>query len=592
MNYYPDFISDSELIGLEYGELINDNGKYSVRILGGSDLNETEPNCFTLNQEVEVENNRGIHGDIVYINKINMQVVSIRNRNPNTIIGFLHLDSSQKFGFTKKNVPYYKFTPLSNKYPSFIVPSKSKTKKLVYCIISFNKWGRNNKNPIGQIEEIIGEVGEINNEIKAALYYSNIMPVKNTIQYVPETENEKIKIDLMEKGNIYHTFSIDPEGCLDIDDAFHFKKLGHSNGYSQFEVGIHIANVARYLNDFDINLYSTIYLDGKQINMLNEHYTYNVCSLGSGKQKLALSLILKYTDNMLVDYHFQESIVINHPYSYDEANNIMNHHHKFSLKSYSKIDHQLINFNTFHTLLTGEKHTPTTKIVEYFMLTYNRILAETLYRYDPKTILRTHQMKVNDIDKYGDDTVLSGYLQKVNQNAARYVSNPIDTRHQIMDTEFYTHATSPIRRYIDIVNQMNIIRYLYDEEIKVDIDSKIEDINLFQKKLRKFYNYHKKIKIIFNNVFIENTDAYIIDIKFNKLKLYIPELDVEHSFNPVSYKFLETNTVYLGENHLDINGTMIYMYQKIKVSVSMLRQEKHFNKKIRIKMIEPFIETY
>ena len=112
------------------------------------------------------------------------------------------------------------------------------------------------------------------------------MPVKNTIQYVPETENDKIKLDLMEKGNIYHTFSIDPEGCLDIDDAFHFKKLGHSNGYSQFEVGIHIANVARYLNDFDINLYSTIYLDGKQINMLNEHYTYNVCSLGSGKQKL------------------------------------------------------------------------------------------------------------------------------------------------------------------------------------------------------------------------------------------------------------------------------------------------------------------
>lgn len=592
MNYYPEFISNNELSGLEYGELINDNGKYSVKILGGSDLNETEPNCFTLNQEVEVENNRGIHGDIVYINKINMQIVSIRNRKPNFIIGFLHLDSNQKFGFTKKNVPYYKFTPLSNKFPSFIVPSKSKTKKLVYCIISLNKWERNNKSPIGQIEEIIGDVGEINNEIKAALYFSGIMPTRNNIHYAPEKENDKMKLDLMERGHIYHTFSIDPEDCLDIDDAFHFKKLGHSNGYNQYEVGIHIANVARYLKDFDINLYSTIYLDGKQINMLNEHYTYNVCSLGSGQEKLALSLILKYTDNMLVDYYFQESIVINQPYSYQEANDILNHNHKFSLKSYTKTNHQLINLNTFHTLLTGVKHTPTTKLVEYYMLTYNRIVAETLYRYDPKTILRTHQMKVNDIGKFGDDTVLSGYLQKVNQNAARYVSNPIDTRHQIMDTEFYTHATSPIRRYVDIVNQTNIIRYLYDKEIKVDLDYKIDDINLFQKKLRKFYNYHKKIKIIFNNVFIENTDAYIIDIKFNKLKLYIPELDIEHSFNPVSYKFLETNTLYLGENHLDINGTMLYMYQSIKVSVSMLRQEKHFNNKIRIKMIEPFIETY
>jgi exoribonuclease R len=591
MNYYTEFISKNELKGLEYGELINDNGKYKVSILGGSDINSGEQNCFNLYQEVEVENNRGIHNDIVYINKINMQVVSIKHRNIKPIVGLLHLDSNQKFGFNKKGIPFYKFTPLSSNYPQFIVPSKIKTKKLVYCIISFNKWERNNKNPVGQIEEIIGDVGDINNEIKAALYFSDVMPVKNNILYVSESANDKMKLDLMERGNIYHTFSIDPEGCLDIDDAFHFKKLGHSNGYNQYEIGIHIANVGRYLEDFNINMYSTIYLDGKQINMLNEHYTYNVCSLGSGKEKLALSLIMKYTDNMLVDYYFQESIVINHPYSYDEAGHILNHHN-FSLKSYSKIDHQLINFNTFHTLLTGEKHTPTTKLVEYYMLTYNRIVAKTLYQYDPKTILRTHQMRGNDIEKFGDDPVLSGYLHKVNQNAAKYISNPIDTRHQIMGVDFYTHATSPIRRYVDIVNQMNIIRYLYDEELKIDIDTKIDDINLFQKKLRKFYNYHKKIKIIFNNVFIENTDAYIIDIKFNKIKIYIPELDIEHSFNPVSYKFIETNNVYLGENHLDINGTMLFMYQNIKICVSMLRQEKHFNKKIRIKMIEPFIETY
>lgn len=592
MNYFTEHISDNELKGLEYGELILVNGKYKVNILGGDEVDTDIPNCFKLNQQLDIINNRAICGDIVYINKINMEVVSIKQRTNKPIIGLLHLESNQKFGFNKKGVPFYKFSPLSNKYPSFIVPSKSKIKKLVYCIIYFNKWEIKNKNPIGQLEEIIGEVGDINHEIKAALYLSDIMPVKNTITYVPETENDKIKLDLMERGNSYHTFSIDPDGCLDIDDAFHFKKLGTSNGFNQYEIGIHIANVARYLEDFDINLYSTIYLDNKQINMLNEHYTYNVCSLGSGKQKLALSLILKYTDNMLVDYYFQESIVINHPYSYEEASHILNNHHKFSIKTYSKIEHQLINFNTFHTLLTGEKHTPTTKIVEYYMLLYNKIVAETLYRYDPKTILRTHQMRVNDIDKYGDDTILSSYLEKVNQNAAKYVSNPIDTRHQIMRADFYTHATSPIRRYIDIVNQMNIIRYLFEEEIKVDIDSKIEDINVFQKKLRKFYNYHKKIKIIFNNVFIKNTDAYVIDIKFNKIKLYIPELDIEHSFNPVSYKFLETNTMYLGENHLDINGSMLYLYQKIKVCVSMLRQEKHFNKKIRIKMIEPFIETY
>ena len=37
---------------------------------------------------------------------------------------------------------------------------------------------------------------------------------------------------------------------------------------------------------------------------------------------------------------------------------------------------------------------------------------------------------------------------------------------------------------------------------------------------------------------------------------------------------------------------MLYLHQKIKICVSMLRQEKNFNRKIRLKLIEPFIETY
>ena len=146
-----------------------------------------------------------------------------------------------------------------------------------------------------------------------------------------------------------------------------------------------------------------------------------------------------------------------------------------------------------------------------------------------------------------------------------------------------------------ISSETNVINQeseFYNEDIQVECDYKLDEINEFQKKLRKFYNYYQKIKLIFNNVFIKETDAFIIDIKFNKIKVYIPELNIEHSFNPVSYKFLETNTVYLGENHLDINGTMLYLHQKIKICVSMLRQEKNFNRKIRLKLIEPFIETY
>jgi exoribonuclease R len=593
MNYYSDYINENDLNGVEYGELTIKNGRSYVTILGGDNL-KYENSFLKYEQEVEVMNNRAIHGDMVYINKINMQVINIKDRNPNIIAGFLHLDINQKFGFNKKNVPYYKFTPLSKKYPSFIVPSKSKSKKLSYCLIRFNRWETTNKNPIGSIEELIGEVGDINNEIKAALYHSQVMPVKNYITYINEEDNDQLKLQIMEQGNIYQSFSIDPDGCLDIDDAFHFKEISTNQDYKQYEIGIHIANVARYLDCFNMQMYSTIYLDDKQLNMLNSKYTYNVCSLGNGKEKLALSLILKFHDNQLVDSYFQESIVINKSYSYQEADLIINSVDK--VNSFDTINNdndyhkQLINLANFHKNVMSI-NVNTCKLVEYYMLMYNRLLAQKLYDYDPRTILRTHKLKNFKTEDLNDE-VLQNYLSKINQNAAKYETNPEETYHQMLDYKFYTHATSPIRRYVDIINQINMIKCINNEPLHIETQDKLQDIDHFQKHVRKFYNLYKKIKIIFNNVFVDNTDAYIIDLKFNKVKVFIPSLDIEHSFNPVSYKFLETNKLYLGDNHLDINGTMLYMHQKIKICVSMLRQEKHFNRKIRIKLLEPYIETY
>ena len=77
---------------------------------------------------LELQNNRALHGDSIFVNKEN-EVVGIDARTRKHIVGILHLNKSQKYGFTKKGVPIIKFTPLSNKYPTFMVPCKSKEKK-------------------------------------------------------------------------------------------------------------------------------------------------------------------------------------------------------------------------------------------------------------------------------------------------------------------------------------------------------------------------------------------------------------------------------------------------------------------------------
>ena len=218
MEYYKHFKPEI-LPDCKTGILINDNGTYYV-------------------EQTEIINNRGLHHDQVYIQ--NEEVVGIKERHKIHLVGILYLNNNVKYGFNKKNVPYYKFSPISQKYPDFIVPSKHKKKEKLYCVISLNKWEVNNKCPVGQIENIIGPIGILPNEIDMLLYRTNIYPRKKNIEYC--------KLPTIDQKPEYHTFSIDPIGCEDIDDALHFKKL--SDG---FEVGIHIANVARYIKNLNTN---------------------------------------------------------------------------------------------------------------------------------------------------------------------------------------------------------------------------------------------------------------------------------------------------------------------------------------------------
>ena len=64
-------------------------------------------------------------------------------------------------------------------------------------------------------------------------------------------------------------FSIDPDGCKDIDDAIHIEK----NNDNSYTIGVHIADVTSYINEgsnIDLlsrNRCSTIYLH-KRIDMI------------------------------------------------------------------------------------------------------------------------------------------------------------------------------------------------------------------------------------------------------------------------------------------------------------------------------------
>ena len=92
--------------------------------------------------------------------------------------------------------------------------------------------------------------------------------------------------------------------------------------------------------------------------------------------------------------------------------------------------------------ILGVEELSATKMVEHYMLLYNNMMpAKELYAFDPNTILRTHRCS---LDLNTTDDVLQKYLLKRKLNSAIYESNPENTRHEGLDVDLYTHATSPV----------------------------------------------------------------------------------------------------------------------------------------------------
>ena len=557
MKYYKDHI----YINNEYyDKLICKNGKYFI-------------------DNIQIKNNRGINNDIVYYN--HNEVINIKERAIQYIVGVLLLNNNKKYGFNKKNNTLYLFKPINKNYPEFLVASNKKTKKNIYVAIEFHKWDPTSKYPIGHIIENIGETNIIENQIK---FYLN----KNNLVYPKIKINKDINNELVNNDNVYNVFSIDPPNCKDIDDCISFNKLDNNN----YEIGIHITDVSHYINNVELfynKLTTSIYYGKEQINMLPKFLSENLCSLLENNYRKCISTILIFNSNHELINHKIEltNVYIKKNLSYDEAETII-----------EKNDNNYIDLIDLWKFMikydTSIKDTH--ELIEKLMVLCNKIVAETLYKYDKeKTILRIHE-NTDILSIKNKDEILTNHINKKNINAALYSyykSDLKNTGHSGLNLNLYTHFTSPIRRYIDIINHINIKNVLNKKElIKVE-DKILDNVNKLNKNIKKFTNDYKLIELlnIKKNILNEKYEAYIIKITINYILIYIPILDLEYKYKFYDYNFKNIYSInYISNNKLILkdnnNNTYIYKnLKKINISVTYLNEEVELFNKIKIKLI-------
>jgi ribonuclease R len=375
------------------------------------------------------------------------------------------------------------------------------------------QWENGMLNPEAEVFEIIGKYGTLDTEVYSIAREFNLatqfpQPVLNEAENIDEKilkEEEANRRDFREKI----TFTIDPKDAKDFDDALSIELLDNGN----FSIGVHIADVSHFVkkgSKLDKEAHTrgnSVYFVGKAIPMLPDKLSGDICSLVQDKDRLTFSVIFEMTASAkIINYSINKTIIRSRRrFTYAEVQVIID-------EGNGEFSKQLIQLNELAKVLRSKRikegsfefHTPeiefeldanghTVKVerkelkesnmlIEEFMLLANKTIANHIVdNGNAPFVFRVHdlpdQEKMEEFTRFVNSlgfrfnphkgkpaaefhklmTEIKGNEEEalVNELAIRSMAkacySPTNIGHYGLGFKFYTHFTSPIRRYADLI---------------------------------------------------------------------------------------------------------------------------------------------
>ncbi|NLK21610.1 MAG: ribonuclease R [Epulopiscium sp.] len=184
-------------------------------------------------------------------------------------------------------------------------------------VIKITDWGKDRRNPEGEVIEILGHINDPRTDILAIIKQFDMSmefpeEVMSQTKGIPEEVLENSIEGRKDLRNI-RMVTIDGEDAKDLDDAISLEKL--SNGL--YRLGVHIADVTHYVRENTpldkeaLDRGTSVYLVDRVIPMLPHKLSNGICSLNAGEDRLALSCIMDIDYNGNVQSHQIAETVIN-----------------------------------------------------------------------------------------------------------------------------------------------------------------------------------------------------------------------------------------------------------------------------------------
>lgn len=440
--------------------------------------------------------------------RYNGEIVQVLERKTTHFIGTLRL--SNRFGFVVTDNPNM-FTDIY--VPLEDLKGAKDGEKVVAQVVKWQT--AKVKSPIGKITETLGKAGSSDIEMKSILLQNGFeLSFPEDVIEESEALSTKITAREIAKRRDFRkilTLTIDPETAKDFDDALSLEYLNDGT----YEVGVHIADVTHYVREgsaLDKEAYkraTSVYLVDRVLPMLPEKISNVLCSLRPNEEKLTFSAVFTFdkNDKIIKEWFGKGVIFSDRRFTYEEAQEILEAGEgelAAELKKLNLLSKKLrkqrfkegsVDFDLPEVKFKLDEHgTPlsvyvkerkdSNMLIEDFMLLANRRVAARIGKRENPVpfVYRIHDLpdmlKVGDFVKFAhalgykmniqspeqiaqaftkliQDAEERPELKILRPLAIRTMSKAVYSSHNIghygLGFGHYSHFTSPIRRYADVL---------------------------------------------------------------------------------------------------------------------------------------------